>query len=51
VTRTPHKCSAANKKIADIAGYLEWDESFISRVLTDGFERMKTQYIGGKTIG
>ena len=30
--------------------YLELDEEFISRVLTDGYEGMKTQYIGGKSI-
>lgn len=30
--------------------YLEWDEVFISRVITDGFEGMKTRYVGGKTV-
>jgi len=30
--------------------YLEWDESFISKVITDGFEGMKTRYIGGKSV-
>lgn len=25
--------------------YLEWDEMFISRVVTDGFEGMKTRYV------
>lgn len=30
--------------------YLEWDEAFISRVITDGFEGMKTRYIGVKLI-
>lgn len=30
--------------------YLELDEEFISRVLTDGYEGMKTRYIGGKSI-
>lgn len=28
--------------------YLEWDEDFISRVLTDGYEGMKSRYAGGK---
>lgn len=30
--------------------YLELDEAFISKVLTDGYEGMKTRYIGGKSI-
>lgn len=30
--------------------YLEWDEMFISKVITDGFEGMKTRYIEGKTV-
>ena len=30
--------------------YLELDEEFISRVLTDGYEGMKARYIGGKSI-
>lgn len=30
--------------------YLEWDETFISKVITDGFEGMKTRYIGGKPV-
>lgn len=30
--------------------YLELDEAFISRVLTDGYEGMKNRYIGGKSI-
>lgn len=28
--------------------YLEWDEKFISRVITDGFEGIRTRYEGGK---
>lgn len=30
--------------------YLEWDEMFISKVITDGFEGMKTRYIERKTV-
>lgn len=30
--------------------YLELDEAFISKVLTDGYEGMKARYIGGKSI-
>lgn len=30
--------------------YLELDEEFISRVLTDGYEGMKPRYTGGKPI-
>ena len=30
--------------------YLELDEAFISKVLTDGYEGMKTRFIGGKAI-
>ena len=30
--------------------YLEWDEMFISKVITDGFEGMKTRYMGGKQL-
>ena len=30
--------------------YLELDEAFISKVLTDGYEGMKTRYVGGKSI-
>lgn len=30
--------------------YLELDEAFISKVLTDGYEGMKTRYTGGKSI-
>lgn len=30
--------------------YLELDEAFISKVLTDGYEGMKTRYAGGKSI-
>lgn len=30
--------------------YLEWDEIFISKVITDGFEGMKTRYAGGKSV-
>lgn len=30
--------------------YLEWDEMFISKVITDGFEGMKTRYIGEKPV-
>lgn len=30
--------------------YLELDEEFISRVLTDGYEEMKNRYTGGKSI-
>lgn len=33
-----------------VTSYLEWDETFISRVITDGFEGMKTRYIGGKSV-
>lgn len=28
--------------------YLELDEAFISKVLTDAYEGMKTRYTGGK---
>lgn len=30
--------------------YLEWDEEFISRAVTDGYEGMKTRYTGEKSI-
>lgn len=30
--------------------YLELDEAFISKVLTDGYEGMKTRYAGGRSI-
>lgn len=30
--------------------YLEWDESFISKVLTDGYEGMKIRYTEGGSI-
>lgn len=30
--------------------YLEWDEMFISRVVTDGFEGIKTRYVGGGPV-
>lgn len=30
--------------------YLEWNEEFISKVLTDGYEGMKTRYMKGNTI-
>ncbi len=30
--------------------YLELDEAFISKVLTDGYEGMKTRYTGEKSI-
>lgn len=30
--------------------YLEWDETFISKVITDSFEGLKTRYIGGKSV-
>lgn len=30
--------------------YLEWEEMFISKVITDGFEGMKTRYVGGKSV-
>lgn len=30
--------------------YLEWDETFISKVITDGYEGMKARYIGGKPV-
>lgn len=30
--------------------YLELDEAFISKVLTDGYEGMKARYTGGKSI-
>ena len=29
--------------------YLDLDEEFISRVLTDGYEGMKIRYLGGKS--
>lgn len=29
--------------------YLEWDEEFVSRVLTDAYEGTKTQYLKGKS--
>lgn len=29
--------------------YLEWEEEFISKIVTDGYEGMKAQYVGGKT--
>lgn len=28
--------------------YLEWDDEFISRVVTDGYEGLKTRYVKGK---
>lgn len=28
--------------------YLEWDDEFISRVVTDGYEGIKTRYVKGK---
>lgn len=28
--------------------YLEWDEDFVSRTLTDAFEGLKHRYTGGK---
>ena len=28
--------------------YLEWDEEFISRVVTDGYEGMKARYLQRK---
>lgn len=28
--------------------YLEWDDEFISRVVTDGYEGLKTRYVEGK---
>ncbi len=32
--------------------YLEWDEGFISKVLTDGYEGMRARYMkGGQTYG
>lgn len=35
-----------------VTSYLEWDEGFISRVLTDGYEGMKARYMkGGQTYG
>lgn len=30
--------------------YLELDEAFISKVLTDGYEGMKIRYLGGKSV-
>lgn len=30
--------------------YSEWDEEFISKLLTDGYEGIKTRYIGGKPV-
>lgn len=29
--------------------YLDWDEEFISKVVTDGYEGMKAHYVGGKS--
>lgn len=30
--------------------YLEWDQKFISKVVTDGYEGIKTRYTGGKSV-
>lgn len=30
--------------------YLEWDEMFISRIVTDGFKGMKTRYVKGEPV-
>lgn len=32
-------------------GYLDWDEAFVSRSLTDIFEGLKYRYLGGKDNG